>query len=253
MDKDAREEYWNDDYFSYWKKRVAESEEKSIRSSGIVYEDFVVPSDRVYESIFEEINIQNGKILDVGCAWGRMFSFYAKRSLKIYGVDISEKMVHEAEKHATLFNAEVKQAKAEVIPYPDDYFDYLACLGVFDATFQNMALSEFMRVVKPGGKIIITGKNNRYYKNDFEAKAAEIGAIKKGEPNYFTDVKDMTSQIIANGQQIIKCLYFKRRGDFSISKYVEEIPERFYEYCIVIGKKNSNYNFGKFSYVNSNS
>ena len=44
-----------------------------------------------------------------------------------------------------------------------------------------------IRVTELGGRILITGKNDKYYADDEQAYIAEEAARKKGHPNYFTD------------------------------------------------------------------
>jgi ubiquinone/menaquinone biosynthesis C-methylase UbiE len=248
MVNDIRAKYWNEDYYNYWQKRVEESANNPTQPSALVRNDHAVPSDMVYEDLFDMFDINNGSLLDVGCAWGRMFPMYASRNIKIHGVDISEKMVAEANKKAQQFQSEVEVSTAENLPFKPEYFDYVVCLGVFDATYQHQALSEFLRVVKTGGNIIISGKNNKYLSDDTEAALAEVGARKKGEPNYFTDVKYLTQQLESIGHRVQKCLYFERRGDFAAALFDEAMPERFYEFCLIIEKKNSNYRLEPFSH-----
>ena len=72
-------------------------------------------------------------------------------------------------------------------------------MGVFDCTYQNEALSEFFRVLVPGGRMYLTGKNDKYCRDDYLAFAAEKGARAKGHPNYFTDVKRMREVIADYG------------------------------------------------------
>lgn len=247
---DQRETYWNDQYFSYWKQRVDESSLQSSWSS-VTKGDHVVPADSVYEDILDQCKIRNGRMLDVGCGWGRFFSMFAKRKLAIYGVDISEKMVAEAHLAARQYGAEVQQSTAEALSFDSDFFDFVVCFGVFDATYQNKAIGEFLRVVKSGGLVVITGKNCRYHEDDQEARLAEDGAKRKGEPNYFTDVPLLITQLKSQGHSLVKEYYFSKRGDFGKCKYVEVIPDRFYEYCLVISKGTSCGVFKPFSLESS--
>ena len=58
---------------------------------------------------------------------------------------------------------EVKNTFAEDIPYNDSSFDLLFCSGVFMFTKQDKALSEFNRVIKDGGKLLITANGIGYF------------------------------------------------------------------------------------------
>jgi len=243
---DNRKEYWNETYYDYWKNRVNEANSKKIFKSNIVVNDYKVPGDEFYEIILDEEKISNGKVLDVGCGWGRLFPIYFKRRLEVFGVDISEKMVEEARKNFP--NAVISLSEAEKLPFKNGTFNFVVCFGVFDATFQNESLGEMLRVLKIGGKVLLTGKNANYFSDDKEAFAAEIGAIKKGEPNYFTDYQKLIKEITKNGHKIISTYFFKRRGDFSKKIFSKKIfeKEKFYEYLLIIQKEKNDFNFEKF-------
>lgn len=82
---------------------------------------------------------------------------------------------------------------------------------------------------------MVSGKNNFYFADDKEALIAEEAARKKGHPNYFTDVANLKRQI-SEFAQIENQQYALRRGDFSAGKFVYEMPERFYEWVLIIRK-----------------
>lgn len=239
MPAGTRKEYWDKNYLGYWKSRVDEASSPGM--SRVVKGDPTTESDLIYEKIFAETPFNPGSLLDVGCAWGRMFDRFAQHGLRIHGIDISEAMIASAREnwdgHGQVDG--LKEAEAEEIPYPDAGFDNLTCLAVFDATFQHLALAEFMRVLRPGGLFYISGKNTRYFPDDQAAVDAEAGARGKGHPNFFTDVAAMFDQLSAHGHQIVSTRFFPRRGDFAKLDHVSEMPERFYEY-LLIGRRGPN-------------
>lgn len=233
MVDDERKTYWNDQYMNYWKARVAEA---GSGTSEIVKGDPNTEDDAVYQSVFDRFGFNDGTLLEIGCAWGRMFGTYKSYGLSVTGTDISQSMID-----AALSDWENKPqidsilvAPAEEQPFSDQTFDNLACLAVLDATYQNKAVSEFLRVTKPGAKLYFTGKGHHYHSDDSEAMAAEIGARAKNHPNYFTDVATLKAALEKQGHKIIGSYYFLRRGDFANFKYVEEMPDRFYEFLFVV-------------------
>ena len=138
-------------------------------------------------------------------------------------------------------------AEGENLPYEDNFFDKVICNGVFDACYQEQALQEMLRVCKVGGNILISGKNDLYYMDDEEAYTAEVNARKKEHPNYFTDVSNMLAQL-GTICDVVEERYAKRRGDFGKNKFVEEIPDIFYEWEVILKKnKDMDENFSKFS------
>jgi len=252
IDTDKRKKYWDGEYYEYWKKRVEEANDHSIGTSKVIETDTKTLGNRIYEWLIYQSRIGNGKILDVGCSWGRLFEIFSENNLSIYAIDISRKMVEEAKKNKGDRVVEVKEAEAENIPYSSNTFDYVACFATFDATHQTEALSEMMRVLKMNGKLLLTGKNRNYCEDDKLAMQAEKGARKKGHPNFFTDVNDLKKQLIEKGHKVISEYYFVRRGDFTELEFLARMPPRFYEYFFVIQKLSDDCIFNKFHYLSSN-
>jgi ubiquinone/menaquinone biosynthesis C-methylase UbiE len=51
----------------------------------------------------------------------------------------------------------LQESKAEELPYPDNFFDYVVSTGAFHHFFdQERVVKEMRRVVKPGGQVIIS-------------------------------------------------------------------------------------------------
>lgn len=232
-----RKQYWNENYYKYWKERVAESE--SAGPSEIISDDTKTEPDDVYRGVFQTVQFAPGRLLDVGCAWGRMFPLYLEQGLEVSGADISAAMIEGAQSNWAGHEGigQIVEADAEELPFPDAHFDNVACIAVFDATRQNESLTEFFRVLKPGGRLYLTGKNTRYQTDDEMALAAEAGARSKGHPNFFTDYPDMVRQIEMAGHRMVKKWFFLRRGDFFDFVQVTEEPDFFYDWFIIIERR----------------
>ena len=96
-----------------------------------------------------------GKLLDVGCGSGVFLSEILKlRKLKAVGVDISE--VHIALAKNTFPDVEFFVASMEELPFKPESFDNVLSYGVFlYAVDWEKVLTEFLRVCKSGGRILI--------------------------------------------------------------------------------------------------
>lgn len=95
------------------------------------------------------------KILDVGCGTGHLAAELARRGFDTWGTDLSAGMVDYAKQHYNPDRFQV--ADIERIPFPDNYFDGIVCLGVMEYLGSDEpALREMWRVLKPGGHAVIT-------------------------------------------------------------------------------------------------
>lgn len=226
--------YWNN-YYDYWKEKVTDTKE--------------VPDT---DWLIDQVGI-SGDVLEVGCGFGRLFPYYSDLNVKVHAIDISKKMIKEAKKRINCNIVEVKKAEAEKIPYLDNTFDYVICMGVFDCLEQEKALSEMLRVLKLNGRLLITGKNITYFKDDYLAREAERKAKENKHPNSFTDILELKLQLYERKHFSILSYYFLRRGDFSKKLYTVFHSSFFYEYFIVIKKGSDLINFKNFSKGDSNS
>ena len=100
-----------------------------------------------------------GRILEVGVGTGLSLSSY-QRTSRIVGVDISEPMLDKARQRVqreNLSNVEaIEIGDAEALDFPDASFDVIVAQYVVTAVPNpERALDEFVRVVRPGGEIII--------------------------------------------------------------------------------------------------
>jgi ubiquinone/menaquinone biosynthesis C-methylase UbiE len=142
---------------------------------------------------------------------------------------------------------DIVETPAEHLPFPDQSFDNLACLATLDATYQNQAVTEFLRVTRPGARIYFTGKNDHYFADDQEAYLAEVGARGKNHPNFFTDTPRLIDLLRQQGHRVDAVYCFPRRGDFAAFNYVDNTGGRFYEYLLVITRGDRHADLPEFS------
>jgi phosphatidylethanolamine/phosphatidyl-N-methylethanolamine N-methyltransferase len=101
-----------------------------------------------------------GRVLEVGVGTGLSLADYGKDT-RVFGIDISEPMLEKARKRVeTLGLARVEALEvmdAEHLTVPDASFDVVVAQYVVTAIPNpEKALDEFVRVVRPGGEIILT-------------------------------------------------------------------------------------------------
>jgi SAM-dependent methyltransferase len=232
----SREDYWNTQYYQYWRRRTAEAN-SGAKQSELVKGDRTTVGDIVVEQQLAILEIgDDDKVLDLGCGYGRLFPILSRKTSEIFGTDISASMISEARKAYGNVICDLRVEEAEKSSYPDAFFDRIVCWGVFDATNQVAAISEIIRLLRCGGVVLLTGKNTRYEVSDSEALIAEENARLKGHPNCFTDYRCLREQLLAHGVKIREEKFFLRRGDFSANRFTLDRPERFYEYLLVFEK-----------------
>ncbi len=101
-----------------------------------------------------------GRILEVGVGTGLSLAGYSPRS-RVVGIDISEPMLEKArervEKQKLKHVESISVMDAEKLEFPTDSFDVVVAQYVVTAIPNpEKALDEFLRVVRPGGEIILT-------------------------------------------------------------------------------------------------
>ncbi len=96
----------------------------------------------------------HGNVLDVACGTGDMVVELLKHGCTVTGVDLSEEMMAIARQKAPA--ATFMLADAEHLPFPDEAFDAVTCaFGVRNFVHLEQGLSEMLRVLKPGGTMVI--------------------------------------------------------------------------------------------------
>lgn len=98
-----------------------------------------------------------GQVLDVGCGDGLFSSvlFRDVENVELYGIDTNEYEARRALNRGIY--RQVLVAKAQKIPFQDGYFDVILSNSVLEHIHEPHQIAhELHRLLKPGGKIIIT-------------------------------------------------------------------------------------------------
>jgi len=122
-----------------------------------------------YRAALENVKLQAGVVLDVGCGSGLFFGYVAPFVDSVVGVDISRKLLVKANVEAKRFcNVFVLQADADHLPFSDGFFE-----AVFAFTMlQNMpapreTLLEIGRATGADGLVVVTGLKKVFPLNRF--------------------------------------------------------------------------------------
>ena len=94
------------------------------------------------------------RALDVGCGEGRMCRKLQARAIPTVGIDPTAALLERA--RALDPGGDYRAAGAEALPFADGAFDLvLSCLTLIDIPDFRQALREMVRVLEPGGTLLI--------------------------------------------------------------------------------------------------
>jgi SAM-dependent methyltransferase len=99
---------------------------------------------------------QGARFLDIGCGTGRWLRRYEQRGFRALGMDATLRMLRAAREHGA--SAPLVTGDAQRLPFPDASFDAVSDVTVVQhipLASQPQALAEMLRVLKPGGRLIL--------------------------------------------------------------------------------------------------
>lgn len=122
---------------------------------------------------------ETSSILEVGCAAGFLAYLVAPRVRQFTGVDLAAGALTVATRLG-LANAEFRQADGGALPFADASFDAAFCYDVF-TNFPSVEdgvplISEMLRIVRPGGRVLVGNVPDRARAADLPARVQQITA-----------------------------------------------------------------------------
>ncbi len=95
---------------------------------------------------------------DIGAGTGFVTEGLIQRELRVIAVDQSESMLEEMRKRfSSVRGIEYRKGEAEKLPIPDETVDFaFANMYLHHIESPLKAIREMMRILKPGGKLVIT-------------------------------------------------------------------------------------------------
>jgi ubiquinone/menaquinone biosynthesis C-methylase UbiE len=105
--------------------------------------------------------ISGKKVLDVGCGLAYGTSLMAGSAFSITGIDYDESTVSDNRKrYSDIKNLEFIQSAIPPLPFADNSFDVITAFQFIEHIEKRKEfLRESLRVLKPGGKILVTTPN----------------------------------------------------------------------------------------------
>jgi len=120
------------------------------------------PGKRAYKRFVNRYNeclkyVRGKRTLDVPCGVGWGTSILAVEAAEVHGLDISQEAVDYGMENFERVQLQVGDMTD--MPYMGEYFDTVVCLEGYehiDQPSQAVAVKEITRVLRPGGKLVMT-------------------------------------------------------------------------------------------------
>ena len=149
-----------------------EQSKVSFDKQSQIYDDSAYSSEAhfCYPYVVESIcNLSFDTLLDLGCGTGEVLSIISKKKkgCKLYGLDLSEKMLEKAKKKLSDSDT-LLVGDSENMPFEDEMFDVLTSTESFHH-YPNpqKAVKEIYRVLKKDGKLILCDFWRPFLKRNF--------------------------------------------------------------------------------------
>lgn len=117
------------------------------------------PRAKIMLNIIDGLNLVEKNILDVGCYDGTLLSLLKNRNNNLFGIEASDWGVEQCKRK----DINVKQFYFDgenKLPFEDDFFDVVITGEIIEHIFDtDFFLREVHRVLKPGGKLLISTPN----------------------------------------------------------------------------------------------
>jgi ubiquinone/menaquinone biosynthesis C-methylase UbiE len=145
------------------KQEVASSVSELQASYNTLYQEWLGQHRNTGQAkqMLDLMNAQSGMVLDVACGLGYLLDMAEARGATAFGLDISRVALEKSRTEAP--HRRVVEGNGEHLPWPDETFDYVTCLGSLEHFIHpELGASEIARVLKPSGKAAIMLPNSHH-------------------------------------------------------------------------------------------
>lgn len=150
------------------------------------YELAPMLQEHVVRYEFAQAHIHGADVLDLGCGCGYGTHLLATRGARsAVGVDISPEAIDYSRAHFREPNLDFEVMDVTSLKFPDNRFTAVVCLEVFEhVQDQEALLKEAVRVLSPGGTLILSTPNKSVWSPGRE-KPINIWHVREFERNEF--------------------------------------------------------------------
>ncbi len=123
------------------------------------YADFLAAWDEGFYAKYADTlqpDKPGARVLDVGCGVGQVVRRLRDAGFAACGVEVSEPNVAKARE----FGLDCRMYDGRALPFPDRHFGAVGALNVLEHVEEPEAfLAELVRVVEPGGRVLVSSPN----------------------------------------------------------------------------------------------
>ncbi len=170
------------------------------------------PREVFWKKALERLSMKKrDNVLEVGCGQGLFLARLNKHyGIKGTGIDVSRASIEYANKHYKKVDLSFKLSSGGEIPFKSNSFDFVVTFDVLEhIENQKEAVEEMIRVLKPGGKLLIytLNKDDKYTLDWLREKmGADIYSRALHKRELFVDTKWL-KKIVENKKA--KMVYFE--------------------------------------------
>lgn len=128
------------------------------------------------------------RVLDIGSAWGFNVMALSRLGLRAVGVDLVPDQFAVGARIAAFNHIpfDVAGADASSLPFADATFDYITMVETFEHIFAEdrpRAMAECLRVLRPGGRMVLSTPNHASTVERFKRVAVRYGWLRRSLPS----------------------------------------------------------------------
>lgn len=178
----------------------------------------------IVDLLVAEGDLRGRRVLDVGCGTGRLALALAERGAKVWGVDPSEEMLAQA-RAAAGRRVGLKRGPAESLPFKDGWFDRIVLRLVVHLLDRSRAFPEFLRVLVPGGRVIVATFSPRHFEWFWLIEIfPEVGELDRGR---FPTPETLAAELETAGFASLRTTTVSQRSRLSREQALERIRGRY--------------------------